>query len=41
MVPPHENHAFIKYSNANLDDIANALSSIDIDLKEQRFRSDY
>jgi hypothetical protein len=24
---------FIKYSNANLDDIANAVSSIDIDLK--------
>jgi hypothetical protein len=36
MVPhscPYENHAFIKYSNANLDDIANAVSSIDIDLK--------
>jgi hypothetical protein len=29
----YENHAFIKYSNANLDDIANAVSSIDIDLK--------
>jgi hypothetical protein len=28
----YENHAFIKYSNANLDDIANAVSSIDIDL---------
>jgi hypothetical protein len=29
----YENHAFIKYSNANLDDIANAVSDIDIDLK--------
>jgi hypothetical protein len=37
----YENHAFIKYSNANLDDIANAVSSIDIDLKVNRFRSDY
>jgi hypothetical protein len=35
MVPhscPYENHAFIKYSNANLDDIKMP-SSIDIDLK--------
>ena len=29
----YENHAFIKYSNANLDDIANAVSDLDIDLK--------
>jgi hypothetical protein len=29
----YENHEFIKYSNANLDDIANAVSDIDIDLK--------
>jgi hypothetical protein len=29
----YEDHAFIKYSNANLDDIANAVSDIDIDLK--------
>jgi L-rhamnose mutarotase len=29
----YENHAFIKYSNANLDDIANAVSDIDLDLK--------
>jgi hypothetical protein len=25
LTPAHENHAFIKYSNANLDDIANAV----------------
>ncbi|CAM2947695.1 gluzincin family metallopeptidase [Flavobacterium frigoris] len=29
----YENHAFITYSNANLDDIANAVSDIDIELK--------
>lgn len=29
----YENHAFTKYSNANLDDIANAVSDIDIELK--------
>jgi hypothetical protein len=29
----YENHAFIKYSNANLDDIANAVFTIAIDLK--------
>jgi hypothetical protein len=29
----YENHAFIRYSNANLDDVANAVSDIDIDLK--------
>jgi len=28
-----ENHQFIKYSNENLDDIANAVSDFDIDLK--------
>jgi hypothetical protein len=35
MVPParYENHVYIKYSNANLDDVANAVSDIDIDLK--------
>jgi len=38
----YENHAFIKYSNANLDDIANAVSDIDIDLKvAKRFRSNH
>ncbi len=29
----YENHDFIRYSNTNLDDIANAYSSFDIDLK--------
>ncbi len=29
----YENHAFTKYSNANLDDIANGVLDIDIDLK--------
>jgi len=29
----YENHSFTKYSNANLDDIANAVSDIDINLK--------
>ncbi|MDI5889208.1 aminopeptidase [Flavobacterium yafengii] len=29
----YENHDFIRYSNTNLDDIANANSSFDIDLK--------
>ncbi|MEZ7498596.1 aminopeptidase [Flavobacterium sp. Arc3] len=29
----YENHTFIKYSNANLDDIATAVSDIDIELK--------
>jgi hypothetical protein len=36
MVPhscPMKTMLYIKYSNANLDDIANAVSSIDIDLK--------
>ncbi|PWA04258.1 aminopeptidase [Flavobacterium psychrotolerans] len=28
-----ENHSFIKYSNANLDDIANAISDIDLEVK--------
>jgi len=29
----YENHAFVKYSNANLDDIANGLSNYDIEVK--------
>jgi hypothetical protein len=29
----YENHAFIRYNNNNLDDIANALSDFDIELK--------
>jgi hypothetical protein len=29
----YENHAFIKYNNENLDDIANGVSNFDIDLK--------
>ena len=29
----YENHAFIKYSNANLDDIANGISDYDIEIK--------
>jgi hypothetical protein len=29
----YDNHQFIKYSNENLDDIANAVSDFDIDLK--------
>ncbi|MGQ7947519.1 aminopeptidase [Flavobacterium sp. WC2509] len=29
----YENHQFVKYSNENLDDIANAISDFDIDLK--------
>lgn len=29
----YENHAFIRYNNNNLDDIANAISNFDIDLK--------
>ncbi|MES2239256.1 MAG: aminopeptidase [Bacteroidota bacterium] len=29
----YENHAFIKYSNENLDDIANAISDFDVELK--------
>ncbi|MGO4818837.1 aminopeptidase [Flavobacterium sp. W22_SRS_FP1] len=29
----YENHAFIKYNNENLDDIANGVSDFDIDLK--------
>lgn len=29
----YENHGFIRYSNNNLDDIANAVSDFDIDLK--------
>jgi len=29
----YENHQFIKYSNENLDDIANGISDFDIDLK--------
>ena len=29
----YENHAFIRYSNNNLDDIANAVSNFDIELK--------
>jgi hypothetical protein len=37
----YENHAFIKYSNANLDDVANAVSDIDIDLKLIKVRSDH
>ena len=29
----YENHSFVKYSNANLDDIANGLSDYDIEIK--------
>ena len=29
----YENHAFIQYNNNNLDDIANALSNYDIEIK--------
>jgi len=29
----YENHAFVKYSNENLDDIANAISDFDIEMK--------
>ena len=29
----YENHSFVKYSNANLDDIANGLSDYDIEVK--------
>ena len=29
----YENHAFVKYSNANLDDIANGISDYDLEIK--------
>lgn len=29
----YENHAFVKYSNANLDDIANGISNYDLEIK--------